>query len=79
MVEHLGGTGVGADSNGRGGGSGGGDDLQQGRSPHFDSFHKQGRWTLASTATRLGILEEVEVVVCISVVVVVQISTGEFP
>ena len=48
----------------------------QGRSPHFDSFHKQGGWTLASTAAGLGILE---VVVCISVVVVVQISTVEFP
>lgn len=52
---------------------------QQGGSPHFDSFHKQGGWTLASTAAGLGILEEVEVVVCISVVVVVPISTVEFP
>ena len=52
---------------------------QQGRSPHFDSFHKQGGWMLASTAAGLGILEEVEVVVCISVVVVVPISTVEFP
>ena len=48
---------------------------QQGGSPHFYSFHKQGGWTAAG----LGILEEVKVVVCISVVVVVLISTVEFP
>ena len=49
----------------------------QGRSPHFNSFHKQGGWTLALTAARLGILEKVEMVVCISVVAVVLTSTVE--
>lgn len=51
----------------------------QGRSPHFNSFHKQGGWMLALTAARSGILEEVEVVVCISVVAVVLTLTVEFP
>ena len=51
----------------------------QGRSPHFDSFHKQGGWMLALTAAGLGILEEVEVVVCISVVAVVPTLTVKFP
>ena len=46
----------------------------QGRS-HFDSFHKQGGWMLALTAAGSGILEEVEVVVCISVVAVVPTLT----
>ena len=74
MVEHLGGTGGGADNDGRGGG-----DNSIARSPYFDSFHKLGGWTLALTAAGLGILEEEEVVVCISVVAFVLTLTVEFP